>query len=320
MSSWSRRTFVGTSLAALAACQSPGNSGGNASSNAPTRVNLPPPSPPRLPMGTVFKGEAKFQQLMARGRRENWARQPLGHRTATVGRALIGIPYENFTLEIDDRIESPSVNFNGLDCWTYYEIALGCARMLKLPEQRQTPLALLHMIEIERYRNGVCNGSYTSRMHHLEEVFHDNERRGLGTNVTRSLGGERLQRQVRYMPTVWRSYRYLRNNPELVPELERIEARISTLPVYHIPKNRVAGIENRLQNGDVIAITSTWKHGYTSHVGLALREGSRCRFMHATSENHKGRRTIIDGTISSYLSERANRAGIIVFRPVDVFA
>lgn len=318
MSSWSRRTFFGASLGWLAACQSPGNSGNN--NDSPTRVNLPPPSEPRLPMSTVFKGEPRFRELMARGRRENWARQPIGDRTATVGRALIGIPYENFTLEIDDHIESPSVNFNGLDCWTYYEIALGCARILKLPEQRQTPRALLHMIEVERYRNGVCNGSYTSRMHHLEEVFHDNERRGLGTNVTRSLGGDRLQRQVRYMPTVWRSYRYLRNNRQLVPELERIEARISTLPVYHVPKQRVASIENRLQNGDVIAITSTWQHGYTSHVGLALREGQRCRFMHATSERDKGRRTIIDGTISSYLNERANRAGIIVFRPVDVFA
>ena len=316
---WSRRCFLGSSLAWLASCQSSDNPD-QINSNPGTRVRLPPPSPPRLPMSTVFKGEPKFQEVMARGRRENWQRLPLGDRTTRVGQALLGVPYQNFTLEIDDHIESPSVNFNGLDCWTYYEISLGCARMLKLPPQRQTPPVLLHMIEIERYRNGVCTGSYTSRMHHLEEVFHDNQRRGLGTNVTASLGGERLQRQVSYMPKVWRSYRYLRNNPALVPELERIEARISTLPIYHIPKNRVAGIENRLQNGDILAITSTWKHGYTSHVGLALRQGSRCRFMHATSENDKGRRTIIDGTISAYLNERSNRAGVIVFRPVDVFA
>jgi hypothetical protein len=45
----------------------------------------------------------------------------IGNRTAAVGQALVGTRYKHFTLEIDNRIESPSVNFHGMDCWTFFE-------------------------------------------------------------------------------------------------------------------------------------------------------------------------------------------------------
>ena len=70
----------------------------------------------RLPFNTVFKGRDKFDQLVSRARTENWKELPIGERTATVGQTLIGTRYKNYTLEIDNRIEAPSVNFNALDC------------------------------------------------------------------------------------------------------------------------------------------------------------------------------------------------------------
>lgn len=273
--------------------------------------------PPRLPWSTVFKGEARFRELCKRAERENWASLPIGKRTAAVGTALCGAAYVNYTLEIDDRIESPSVNFDALDCWTFYEASLAMARMIKNPSSLWSRQAFLHYIELERYRNGRCDGTYASRMHHLEEVFADNERRGLGKNVTASLGGVRLSRRVNYMSTrtAVRNSRYLRNNPSLVPEMARIENQISTLPVYYIPNSRVAGIESKLQDGDVLAIVTNWHSTYTSHVGLAKRDGSTCRFMHASSSRSKGRQCLIDARISQYLREKSTNIGLIVFRP-----
>ena len=67
---------------------------------------------------------------------------------------MVGTRYKHFTLEIDNRIESPSVNFQGMDCWTFFEIALGFARMLNEPESNWTPERLLHYIEMDRYRGG----------------------------------------------------------------------------------------------------------------------------------------------------------------------
>jgi hypothetical protein len=40
-----------------------------------------PPSPLRLPLKTVFKGEARFQALVVQAQREQWLRLPLGART-----------------------------------------------------------------------------------------------------------------------------------------------------------------------------------------------------------------------------------------------
>lgn len=281
--------------------------------------SVTPPSRARLPMSTVFKGESKFHALVAKAERENWRRLPLGQRTVKVAGAMLGVPYVNYTLEVDDHIESPVVNLNGMDCWTYYENALGFARMLAYKPGPYRPEDLLHMVELERYRGGRCTGSYVSRMHHLEEVFHDNQKRGLARNVTSSLpGAVRLQRQIRYMPEQWRSYRYLRNNRELIPKMAAIEKRLSRLPVYHVPKSRVRGVEHLLQDGDICAITSTWKYGYTSHVGLIVRRGGRAHFAHATSDRNKGRRTIIDQPISDYLKGSSKHAGIVICRPLDL--
>ena len=93
---------------------------------------------PRLPWSVVFKGEPKFHRLCEQAKRENWASQPIGERTVTAGKALCGTPYGNYTLEIDNKIESPSVNFDLLDCWTFYEASLALARLVKNPSSQWT--------------------------------------------------------------------------------------------------------------------------------------------------------------------------------------
>ncbi|MDF1823236.1 MAG: DUF1460 domain-containing protein [Verrucomicrobiales bacterium] len=273
--------------------------------------------PPRLPWSTVFKGDGKFKELCGKAKREQWASLPINARTAAFGKALCGTAYVNYTLEVDDRIESPTVNFEGLDCWTFYETSLAMARLVKNPPSLWTREALLHYIELERYRNGRCDGTYVSRMHHLEEVFANNEQRGLGKNVTASLGGIPLRRRVKYMQTgaAVRSSRYLRNDPSMVTAMAKIEDQISTLPVTYIPNSRVASIESKIQDGDVLAIVSNWHSTYTSHVGLAKRDGATCRFMHACSSRSKGRCCIVDTRISQYLREKSTNIGLIVFRP-----
>jgi hypothetical protein len=278
-----------------------------------------PPCPVRLPMGTVFKGEAKFRALVQQAEKENWRQLPLGARTIRVARAMVGTPYMNYTLEVDDRIESPVANLGAMDCWTYYENALAFARMLRYKPGPYTPQDMLHMVEVERYRGGVCTGGYLSRMHQLEEVFWDNERRGFAKNITPRLpGAVRLRREIHEMTVQWKSYRYLRNNPSLLPEMGRIEARVSNLPVWHIPKRNVRAIEGYLQDGDVCAITSNDSSSYTSHVGLIVKLQGRAYFTHATSDRDKGRMTVIDRPITDYLNQGSKHAGIVILRPNDL--
>lgn len=280
---------------------------------------VPPASKPRLPMGRVFQGESKFYALVAKAERENWRKLPIGERTVRAAREMVGTPYVNYTLEVDDRIESPVVNFKGMDCWTYYENALAFARMLRYKPGPYQPTDMLHMVEIERYRSGVCTGNYLSRMHHLEEVFADNQQRGYASNITSRLpGAVRIRREIREMTVQWKSYRYLRSNPSLIAPMGKIEARVSRLPVYHVPKSRVRAAESHLQNGDICAITDHGPYGYTSHVGLIMRIKNRAYFAHATSDRDKGRMTVIDRPITDYLNGASKHAGIIICRPNDV--
>ncbi|QSR88609.1 DUF1460 domain-containing protein [Methylacidiphilum caldifontis] len=269
-----------------------------------------------LPPSRVFVGKEKFEQLIKLAKEKDWASLPLGERIVQVGLSLVGTPYRHYTLEIDDRIESPSVNFYAMDCWTFYEISLAFARMLHYDEKLWTPQTLLKLIEIERYRNGECTGSYLSRIHFLEELFVDNQKRGLLVDKTRSLHGVPIHREVKEMTAGWHQYRYLRNNPSLLPAMARIEKRVSQLNVYHIPKNRVRAIEPKISNGDIIAITTHDPHSYTSHVGIAYRDPKGIlRFLHASSTHHE---VYLDKRLSDYLSSIPSDAGIIVVEPKEI--
>jgi hypothetical protein len=272
----------------------------------------------RLPFGTVFKGRDRFDNLVGKARQENWKALPIGERTAAVGRALVGTRYKSFTLEIDNRIEAPSANLNGMDCWTFYEISLAFARMLNEPEENWTPEQLLHYIELDRYRGGHCTGEYLSRLHYLEDWLADNDRRGLVEDLTRSLGGTSVPHSAREMTVGWRHYRYLAANRSLLGPLGQMEARVSSRPLYQIPKSRVAAIEPKLRSGDIIGIISRDRGGLysTSHVGLAVRtaDGS-LHFMHASSPRNYGK-VVIDSTLSSYLARYRTDSGVLVARPL----
>jgi hypothetical protein len=270
-----------------------------------------------LPLTTVFKGEPVFETLVQKAETDHWRSLPLGDRTVAVGLALTGTPYQNYTLEIDNHVESPSVNLRGVDCWTFFEISLGFARMLEVKSGNYTPADLLAMIEIDRYRGGRCNGVYTSRLHYLEDWIYDNESRGLVVNLTRSLGGVPMRgRYLNEMSRDWRESRYLRNNPDLVPGMREIEDSIVRRTIYHIPKSQVPGIESRIQNGDVICISGMGPEGFTEHVGLAYRDKAGVlRFMHASKD---ARRVIVDVPLHSYLYRYRKFAGIMVVRPREV--
>jgi Protein of unknown function (DUF1460) len=271
-----------------------------------------------LPFETVFKGRDKFEQLLGQARTNNWSSLPIGERTAAVGRAMVGTRYKSYTLEIDNHIEAPSVNFNGMDCWTFFEIALGFARMLDESPSEWTPARLLHYIELDRYRDGQCTGGYLSRLHYLEDWLVDNDRRGLVDDLTRQLGGVRAPHAAHEMTFGWRHYRYLKANPALLAPLGRMEAQVSERPLYQIPKSRVAQIESKLKSGDIIGIVSRDRPGLysTSHVGLACRtDDGVLHFMHASSPQNYGR-VVIDARLSSYLARYHSDTGILVARPL----
>lgn len=270
-----------------------------------------------LPQNITFKGQRKFQQIVAQAIAGNWAALPMGARVAQFGQAMLGTPYVAWTLEIDDHVESPSANFNGLDCWTFFEIALGLARMVAKRQSAYSPSDLLRQIEWTRYRGGACRGNYLDRIHYLDEWFTDNAARGNVRNITRDVGpvvrlAGRANDEMSLNPKL---YRYLRANPSLVPAMRQIESRLERIPFDFIPKAQVAACEPRIQSGDIIGIVTNRAHVFCSHVGLALRtRDGVCHFMHASLTAKK---VIVDKSIHEYLAGIKSHAGIVIARPRD---
>ncbi len=269
-----------------------------------------------LPQTVTFKGESKFKSVLTKAKRGQWHKLPMGERMIKIARELRGTPYKGFTLEIDNKIESPSVNFYGLDCWTFFELCLGFGRLIDGGNYNVTKSNLLREIEFTRYRGGVCHGNYLDRIHYLAEWFFENEARGVAEDITRELGGaiRMSNRKCCEMTKLWKSYRYLRNNPSLRTPMAKLERKISGLPVYYIPKSKVASIERKLRNGDIVGIVTRYDGGFCSHVGLAYR-GSKgeMRLMHASTTYKK---VVVDSTVSGYLNKFSKHAGIIVARPL----
>jgi hypothetical protein len=268
-----------------------------------------------LPQSVTFVGRAKYDALIARGAAEDWKDLPIGRRTARAGLAMVGTPYRNYTLELHPRLESPCANFNGMDCWTFFENALATARALAVSD-RPTPAQFLRFIELDRYRGGQCDGTFTSRLHHLEDWIMDNARRGLVKDLTPSLPGARkIYRNMNYMGgSGARHFMQLRANPLLIPSLRRVERLHSERGIWYVPRRYVPRAEAQLRDGDVICIVTTWPGSYTGHVGLAVRDDKGVlRFMHASQTAKK---VIVDSRLSDYLNRKDHRAGIMVARPL----
>jgi hypothetical protein len=120
------------------------------------------------------------------------------------------------------------------------------------------------------------------------------------------------------MSVGWRHYRYLAANRSLLGPLARMEANVSSRPLYQIPKSRVARIEPKLRNGDIIGIIGREGAGRysTSHVGLAVRtKDGGLHFLHASSPRNYGR-VIVDSRLSEYLYRYGSNSGILVGRPL----
>ena len=119
------------------------------------------------------------------------------------------------------------------------------------------------------------------------------------------------------MTVGWRHYRYLAANRSLLGPLGRMEANVSSLPLYQIPESQVAAIEPKLRSGDIIGVISRERNGLysTAHVGLALRTSDGVlHFMHASSPSNYGR-VVIDDELSKYLYRYRSDSGILVGRP-----
>ena len=242
---------------------------------------------------------------------------PMGDAVARIGESFLGTPYEPHTLELPGP-ERLVINFEALDCVTFVENVLALTRFVKRfsPEVLEDPgyrdLYATILTGI-RYREGRVEG-YASRLHYFSEWMARNEARGLLRDLTGELGGIPDAEGVDFMSTHPGAYAALRDDSAAVEEIRAVERRLSEEGRLVIPEDRIAGVSERIRDGDVIAATSTVPGLDVAHTGIALWRDGALHLLHAPLVGK-------DVQISaSPLAERILRIdsqdGIMVARPL----
>jgi hypothetical protein len=253
--------------------------------------------------------QQKFTAVRQKIQDSNWRALPLGKLIAKVGLQLVDAPYVGGTLDGSGR-ERCTVDMLRLDCVTLFEVSLNMGRIMK--QGKDSLHDLIEAVTFTRYRDGVLS-DYTSRLHYTSDWIENNIQKGTVVDVTSQLGGKPFPLALGFMSQNPKYYPALVENPQLVPVMQTIEQRVNLTSRTIIRKEDIASIEEKLQDGDIIAIATSKKGLDYSHTGLIVREGNRARFLHASSVKKK---VMLDGPISEYVNRAESNLGITVLRPL----
>jgi len=224
-----------------------------------------------------------------------------------IGKFFLGTPYGGGTLETI-RAEHLIVNLREYDCFTFVESVLALVRQVESGEKSFE--VFRRSLRELRYRQARLQG-YSSRLHYFSDWMHDNEKKGILKDVTAEIGGRPVRKVLNFMTAHPDLYPLLRN-PDTLRDMKSVERRISRRPLFFVPKKPLRGVEDRIRDGDIIAITTNTEGLDVGHVGLAARLNNRIHFLHASGT--EGKVVLSEETLYRYVMATRTRSGIMVAR------
>ncbi|MEM7370093.1 MAG: N-acetylmuramoyl-L-alanine amidase-like domain-containing protein [Bacteroidota bacterium] len=236
---------------------------------------------------------------------------PIHQIAIEVGKRFMGTPYVAKTLEIEGE-ERLVVDMQGLDCTTFLENVVVMAR---LTQQDRLSLDQFHAeLGTIRYRDGELEG-YSSRLHYFTEWIHNNQEKGIIRDISQQIGGLVYDKPIDFMSTHRDAYAQL-SDDGLYQAIQKAEGQLNqTYPRYFIPKDQVQAVESRIQDGDLIAITTSIKGLDVVHTGFALHQKGRLHLFHASSGSKEVE--ISQKPLAEYLAGIKHQSGIMVCRLTD---
>jgi hypothetical protein len=227
--------------------------------------------------------------------------------TLAAGKQLAGTPYVAHTLEKPGN-EQLIVNLRGVDCTTFVESTWAIARTLKTGDT--TFQAYCQQLQQVRYRKGEVN-AYPSRLHYFLDWMDTHQADGSLTILTQTLGGKPYLKNIRFMTEHRSLYPGLKQKTAF-QAMQTVEDSLNQRKHYFIPKQEVVRMEQKLQDGDIIGITSSVQGLDIVHVGLAIRQRGRIHLLHASTDGKKV--MISDKPLADYLLAHSSQTGIVVAR------
>ena len=243
----------------------------------------------------------------------------LGQAAARVGELAIGTPYVANTLEeylkvggSQSREEPLALSLTRFDCVTLVESCLAIARVARAGGTPSwEPFA--REVERMRYRDGK-RGGYASRNHYFSVWISDGVRRGMLRDLGAELGGVEDARPLRFMTEHRKSYAALADD-RVFAAIGAIERRLDGQARRVIPRERIAGVSDRIRTGDVLAFATSIPGLDVTHSALAYRDREGVlRVLHAPLAG--GSVEITRATLPQYVAAIRRSTGILVARPV----
>lgn len=245
------------------------------------------------------------------------AQKPINEVILEIAKSFLGVPYTANTIDASGE-EHLIVNLQAFDCVTFYENSLVLARCIK--KNTLTFEDYKKELQFVRYRGGIID-QYPSRLHYTTDYFYDNEKKGVLRNITKQIGGVLYKKKVNFMSKHPDSYLQLKENSGFVKMIAVHEAEMNRRILYHIPKSKLKKIASRINNGDILGITTTIKGLDCTHTGIAVWLASRSgqnnklHMIHAPSPGSKVHITEIP--LWNYLINIKKDAGLIVARAIE---
>lgn len=239
--------------------------------------------------------------------------KPLGDSIVEVGKSFLGTEYVANTLEINPTDEQLVVYLSAFDCVTFVENCLTFARCLKTSKTSYNDFKET-LMKI-RYRHGIIDG-YTSRLHYFCDWIYDNQLKGYVNDITKDLGGEVYAKTINFMSSHVNSYKQLADSSNL-EKIKSVEDEINLRTYFYIPKKYINKISDRLQNGDIIATTTSIQGLDVTHTGFVIKDDNGgTYFLHASSIMKEV--IISSSSLADYVNEDPKKTGIMVVRPQDI--
>ena len=303
---------------------SPGSGAAAAETSPEGSPSRPGDSPSRSASGTARDWEiAREHFAWARAQRPDTIPR-FGDLLARIGERFVGTPYQPHTLEVPGP-ERLVINLEALDCVTFVENVLALARLAWTapPGIADDPAgfadgpagfqaAFRDELTRIRYRDGTLDG-YGSRLHYFSEWIADNEAAGLVDAVSRELGGTPDGAAIDFMSTHPDAYRQLAD-PAMLAEIARIEGRLAVVERFYLPEDEIAAAAHLIQDGDIIAATSTVAGLDIAHTGIAVWRDGDLRLLHAPLVGSHVQ--LSDESLAERIRRIGGQDGIMVARPL----
>ena len=243
----------------------------------------------------------------------------VGRAATRVGELAVGTPYVAFALEAYLReggspveTEPLTLSLSHFDCVSLVE---SCVAIARLSGRGDEPTWERFGEEIQRlrYRRGIREG-YASRLHYFSDWIRDNERRNGVRDLGEELGGIPDTRPLRFMSEHRSSYPALAHG-DVFAEIVARERGLDSHPRWVVPTDRIAGISDRIETGDILAFATSIEGLDVTHTALAYRDGGGVlRVLHAPLSG--GSVEVTRTTLPEYVAAIRRSTGILVARPL----